>query len=873
MTLMLAVFGVLLCAVGGIGVLPVPSKCVQAPLPNGYIASALEMSDSLLVMLLSSGNILGMTMTDNSFQPAFEGGSAHTGWSNSTVNFDEYHTFSMLRVHNDDVLVKMAEKDNKFLLLRPPYTVEASLNLDFPCPPNISGAIDIMVFNEDVIVVSSQQWNLVDTTENATVWTFVSYNRTSTQRMLFTILFPGAQPGQLSVAINDTTLLVLRSDEVHYNLATLDLFTFKLQAVDITSIEDDFPPVDVLLSNNYLALSNGQQTSISGHGIQTTLLDNVDAVFLSDAGYAYQTPYDLGSVLKVVGSNFSFKVEIQPQSKGIELESLFVFGPRWAAIQFGVYNAKGARYTPLLLLDAQHIDTFRVDLAEEGYDWTIINSVGCQASSTTTTLPTTSTSPSSTLSDHMSSGFVSSSAWSSTPTPTSSDTTYNSVSPSTLNSTADTTSHVSTDNSETSAFLSTVASSSVAPLTGRPNLANQGLSSLDIIIISAAAAAFVLMALLVLYRTRRRASSSMHYQMLSEGDDVDMLDLGHDKPLRNQSPPPMAASDLLTTSAWPEPSPAAIAPHSAHLKLPFEDYSSSPGGSASDIDAASPLSIPLRRPSPSPSLARGTNWPAAQALRTLNVVQLAQAIQQDGPGPTRSGTTLLHHLAMLRQPPSLTIGVCIRQLLEAGVELEAQDAQGMTPLLLAAHSGNAAVMGDLLRLGADINSYDTNHTNVLGHACQSGVEAALGVLAPYASVINWREVDKTGKPPLHWLLAVGSPQMLRVYAEDLKLPLSVLGEGGVSCWHVVVKEGRSELVAGLMLLDRGGATLLIMEPSEDDVTPLQLAELLGDRVLAHQLEECIASLRKPDESLTAMAHRLKCAFRNRIYRSMNDAML
>eukprot|EP00045_Choanoeca_perplexa_P012168 m.131484 g.131484 ORF g.131484 m.131484 type:complete len:64 (-) comp15912_c1_seq5:3-194(-) len=57
--------------------------------------------------------------------------------------------------------------------------------------------------------------------------------------------------------------------------------------------------------------------------------------------------------------------------------------------------------------------------------------------------------------------------------------------------------------------------------------------------------------------------------------------------------------------------------------------------------------------------------------------------------------------------------------------------------------------------------------------------------------------------------------MLRVYAEDLKLPLSVLGEGGVSCWHVVVKEGRSELISSLMQLGRGRAALLIMEPSED----------------------------------------------------------
>jgi ankyrin repeat protein len=55
----------------------------------------------------------------------------------------------------------------------------------------------------------------------------------------------------------------------------------------------------------------------------------------------------------------------------------------------------------------------------------------------------------------------------------------------------------------------------------------------------------------------------------------------------------------------------------------------------------------------------------------------------------------------------------------AGIEIEARDAHGMTPLLLAAHTGNTQVVKGLLQLGGDINSFDSNGTNVLGHACQS----------------------------------------------------------------------------------------------------------------------------------------------------------
>ena len=97
---------------------------------------------------------------------------------------------------------------------------------------------------------------------------------------------------------------------------------------------------------------------------------------------------------------------------------------------------------------------------------------------------------------------------------------------------------------------------------------------------------------------------------------------------------------------------------------------------------------------------------------------------------------------MIEQPDTLSVGICLRQLIEydafsstvlrysltycycvatcsAGVDLEARDAHGMTPLLLAAHSGNAAAMDSLLQLGADPSVYDSNRTNVLGHACQS----------------------------------------------------------------------------------------------------------------------------------------------------------
>jgi hypothetical protein len=51
---------------------------------------------------------------------------------------------------------------------------------------------------------------------------------------------------------------------------------------------------------------------------------------------------------------------------------------------------------------------------------------------------------------------------------------------------------------------------------------------------------------------------------------------------------------------------------------------------------------------------------------------------------------------------------------------------------------------------------------------------------------------------------------------------------------------------------RGGAHLLIVEPNNEGVTPMEMASIYGDKPLAQQLEKYIALLRNPDETLEAM---------------------
>jgi len=52
-----------------------------------------------------------------------------------------------------------------------------------------------------------------------------------------------------------------------------------------------------------------------------------------------------------------------------------------------------------------------------------------------------------------------------------------------------------------------------------------------------------------------------------------------------------------------------------------------------------------------------------------------------------------------------------------------------------------------------------------------------------------------------------------------------------------------------------GVHLLIVEPNDNGMTPLQLARYNGDTTLVQQLEQCIASLRKPNETLDDMVRK------------------
>eukprot|EP00045_Choanoeca_perplexa_P000966 m.17111 g.17111 ORF g.17111 m.17111 type:complete len:829 (+) comp10650_c0_seq1:73-2559(+) len=218
--------------------------------------------------------------------------------------------------------------------------------------------------------------------------------------------------------------------------------------------------------------------------------------------------------------------------------------------------------------------------------------------------------------------------------------------------------------------------------------------------------------------------------------------------------------------------------------------------------------------------------------------------------------------AAMSKPPSLEVAhECISLLLRAGANLEYCDPEtGCTPLMAAAKHGNALVFTTLLAMGADASGVDNQGRGILALACLSASPSMLQSLGGMAHFLHSERLDSTGKAALHWLLGVGCPTLLVLYASDLELPLSVVDVEGNTLWHYVVKENRADLIPILLSLNRSEASLLIMELNDAGQSPLQLAQALQADDMVTTLQPIVESLREGNETDKRLRHRFStCA--------------
>jgi len=99
------------------------------------------------------------------------------------------------------------------------------------------------------------------------------------------------------------------------------------------------------------------------------------------------------------------------------------------------------------------------------------------------------------------------------------------------------------------------------------------------------------------------------------------------------------------------------------------------------------------------------------------------------------GTTALHLAAA---DGKLSI---VKSILKLDLDVNAADARGQTPLLVALQKGHSDVVEKLLKHSASVKVCDIDQRSVLHHACHNGREQG-GVM--------YHGVDKEGHPILHF---------------------------------------------------------------------------------------------------------------------------
>lgn len=99
-------------------------------------------------------------------------------------------------------------------------------------------------------------------------------------------------------------------------------------------------------------------------------------------------------------------------------------------------------------------------------------------------------------------------------------------------------------------------------------------------------------------------------------------------------------------------------------------------------------------------------------------------------------------------------------LWKKGADVEARDASGCTPLLIAAQYGQVDVVAYLLKHGARIQAVDTSKDTALHWAAYKGSIQVCGLLAFYET-LSFTTTDNYGQTPLHLAALRGHTSVVR----------------------------------------------------------------------------------------------------------------
>jgi ankyrin repeat protein len=128
----------------------------------------------------------------------------------------------------------------------------------------------------------------------------------------------------------------------------------------------------------------------------------------------------------------------------------------------------------------------------------------------------------------------------------------------------------------------------------------------------------------------------------------------------------------------------------------------------------------------------------------------------DANAPQGDGTTALHWAAFRDDADT------VKLLLASGASVKAATREGaITPLFMACTNGNAAIITELLKAGADANSVNANGTTALMTAASAGSVEALRVLLDHGADVKAKE-SAHGQTPLMFAAALNREAAVRL---------------------------------------------------------------------------------------------------------------
>ena len=178
-------------------------------------------------------------------------------------------------------------------------------------------------------------------------------------------------------------------------------------------------------------------------------------------------------------------------------------------------------------------------------------------------------------------------------------------------------------------------------------------------------------------------------------------------------------------------------------------------------------------------------------------------------------------VASIHEAASLGVLDKVNAFLEDGIDVNAKDSQGMTPLLLAARGGHKDVAELLINKGADVNGKDNSGYTPLSWAIWNEDREMIKLLVTNGADVNF--VTEDDWPFLHYLTWNNDRELVELFLTH-GAKLNVKDNSGRTEFHIAVSRGNRDLARFLV---SKGAT----------APELYLAACLGDLARVKSLVE------------------------------------